>query len=191
MRRVLTSNQQANMVRPVSMEEIKKAMFSIDSGKAPGPDGYNAVFFKQNWEIVGAEVTEAVHSFFTNNQLLKAWNATVVSLIPKTVVPQTMRDFRPISSCNVVYKCISKILVNRIRPMLNHLVGSQQSAFVTDRHIADNILLMQELMRGYHRDNGVPRCALKVDIQNAYVLMAMGFPIQMVKWLMVCVSSPT
>ena len=80
------------------------------------------------------------------------------------------------------------------------LVGEQQSAFVPDRHIADNVLLMQELMRGYHRGDGAARCALKVDIQKAYdsvewsfveqVLVAMNFPAQMIKWIMVCVTTP-
>lgn len=32
----------------------------------------------------------------------------------------------------------------------------------------DNILLMQELVRGHHRDQGLPRCAIKLDLMKAY-----------------------
>ena len=118
--------------------------------------------------------------------LLKVWNNTSISLIPKVVVPQTMKDFRPISCCNVIYKCITKILVSRIKPYLDQLIGKQQSAFIPGRYITDNILLMQEIVRGYHRNNGIGRFALKIDIQKAYdsvewaflkeVLLAMHFP---------------
>lgn len=57
---------------------------------------------------------------------------------------------------------------------------------------------MQELIRGYHRNNGGPRCAIKVDFQKAYdsvewsfvkkVLEAMNFHPTMVDWL--CYFSP-
>lgn len=200
-RRKLSLEQQQEMIRSISANDIKQAMLSVDSSKAPGPDGYNASFFKKNWDIVGADIIAAVSSFFSNNKLLKAWNSTTISLIPKVNVPTTMRDFRPISCCNVIYKCISKILIQRIKPCLNTLVGCWQLAFVIDRHISDNILLMQELMRGYHKETGVPGCALKVYIQKAYdsvewpfvenVLVAMGFPHQMVQWIMLCATTPT
>lgn len=111
-----------------------------------------------------------------------------------------MKDFQPISCCNVTNKCISKVLVNRIKPALNSFVGTQQSAFVPGRHI-DNILLMQELTSGYHREGGVARCALKLDIQKAYdsvdrsflkvVLVAMEFPGGMIELIMTYVSTPT
>lgn len=71
-----------------------------------------------------------------------------------------MKEIRPIACCNVIYKVISKILCARI--------SQSQSAFVHDRSIADNILLMQEIVRGYHKDRGSPRCAIKVDLQKAY-----------------------
>lgn len=100
----------------------------------------------------------------------------------------------------MVYKCISKNLIQKLKPYLSLLIGSQQSAFVAGRYIADNILLMQELMRGYHRNDGIPRCALKVDLQKAYdsvewsyverVLRAMNFPQKMIEWIMLCISTP-
>ena len=93
MRRTLTSEQCTEMCREITVEEIKAAMFSINSMKAPGPDGYSASFFKNNWKVVGSEVTEAIMSFFAKGKLLKAWNSTVVSLIPKIDVPCTMKDF--------------------------------------------------------------------------------------------------
>lgn len=75
-------------------------------------------------------------------------------------VPDTMKDFRPISCCNVLYKCITKIIVNRIKPLLSGLIGCQQSVFVPGHQSGDNILMMQELMQGYHKDGGVGWCDL-------------------------------
>ncbi|XP_052624830.1 uncharacterized protein LOC128132348 [Lactuca sativa] len=45
-----------NMIRVVSDEEIKMAMFDIDDNHAPGPDGYSSKNFKSTWSIVGPEI---------------------------------------------------------------------------------------------------------------------------------------
>ncbi|GJW17457.1 RNA-directed DNA polymerase, eukaryota, reverse transcriptase zinc-binding domain protein [Tanacetum coccineum] len=82
--------------------------------------------------------------------------------------PNKVSDFRPIACCNVLYKCISKILTNRIKDGLSKVISLNQSAFIPGRHIQDNILIAQELLKGYNRKNGAKRCAMKIDIQKAY-----------------------
>ncbi|GJX12117.1 hypothetical protein Tco_0201976 [Tanacetum coccineum] len=158
----------SNMVRTVSDLEIKAAMFDIGDDRAPGPDGFTAAFFKKAWDIVGLKVCEMIKDFFRNGQLLKEINHTFLALIPKVPTPLKINDYRPISCCNIIYKCISKILTNRIIEGIKEVVGINQSSFIPGRSISDNILLTQELMNNYHRNKGAPRCAFKVDIQKAY-----------------------
>ncbi|GKG33552.1 RNA-directed DNA polymerase, eukaryota, reverse transcriptase zinc-binding domain protein, partial [Tanacetum coccineum] len=55
-----------------------------------------------------------------------------------------------------------------IKGALNDIVDVNQSAFIPSRQISDNILLSQELMRGYHRNRGPAKCAFKIDIEQAY-----------------------
>ncbi|XP_052623754.1 uncharacterized protein LOC128129115 [Lactuca sativa] len=189
-----------DMIRVVTDEEIKLAMFDIDDNRAPGPDGYSSKFFKSSWSIVGPDVCKAVREFFWTGKLLKGINATRIVLVPKVEVPRKVSDFRPIACCNTFYKCISKIIVNRIRNCLGDIVSNNQSAFIPGRSILDNILLAQELMVGYKKKRGTPKCTIKIDIQKAYdtvdwdflnrVLQGFGFHPVMVKWIMACVSSP-
>ncbi|GKB02067.1 RNA-directed DNA polymerase, eukaryota, reverse transcriptase zinc-binding domain protein [Tanacetum coccineum] len=65
----LGSEEAYNMTCEVSDEEIKEAMFDIDSNKAPGPDGFTSEFFKKAWDIVGDEVCLAIKEFFRNGKL--------------------------------------------------------------------------------------------------------------------------
>ncbi|KAL2906029.1 hypothetical protein RDABS01_004739 [Bienertia sinuspersici] len=103
---------------PVTDEEIKKALFSIPGSKAPGPDGYNSSFFKATWEVTGREICGAIRDFFHSGKMLKELNCTRISLIPKVSLPNYVTDFRPIACCNTIYKCITKIICNRLKVVL-------------------------------------------------------------------------
>nr|GEW86207.1 hypothetical protein [Tanacetum cinerariifolium] len=62
----ISNGTKNNMVREVSNEEIKSAMFNIGDDRAPGPDGFSSVFFKKSWNIVGEDVCSAIKDFFHN-----------------------------------------------------------------------------------------------------------------------------
>ncbi|KAL0292135.1 UNVERIFIED_CONTAM: Transposon TX1 uncharacterized protein [Sesamum radiatum] len=176
------------------------AVFDIEEDRAPGPDGYSSGFFKAAWPVVGEEITAAVMDFLLRSSLLKQVNATLITLIPKVSAPSLVADFRPISCCNVIYKIITKILVIRIRGILDKLISPSQTAFVPGRSISDNVLLAQELFSGYKQCRLPPRCALKVDLRKAYdtvewdflmaTLQLFGFPSTFNRWIEECVTSP-
>ncbi|KAK4381203.1 hypothetical protein Sango_2990400 [Sesamum angolense] len=133
------------LVQSVTREEIKDAFFDIAEDKAPGPEGYSSGFYKAAWPVIGEEVVKAILEFFTTGRLLKQVNTTILALIPKVRVPSLVSDFRPISCCNVLYKVITKITVQRLRSVLDKMISPSQNAFVPGRSIGDNILLAQEM----------------------------------------------
>ena len=197
----LNDSQSAAMGGAVTEDEIKEVFWSLKGNKAPGPDGYNVSFFKDAWGVVGKDVVLAIKSFFSSGELLKQTNSTTIALVPKLPNPDCVGDYRPISCCNTIYKCISKILANRIKRVLPDLIDPVQSVFVPGRRIADNIFLSQEVLRGYHRVSKDPRCAMKIDIMKAYdnvrweflfdILEAMGFPSIFIGWIKACVTTPS
>ena len=123
-------------------EEIKDVLFQMQDLKAPGPDGFPALFYKQLWPTVRNDVIKAVISFFTVGSMPKEVNSSLIVLIPKLSNPSSVNHYRPISLCNVVYKIISKILVKKLRPLLDKLVSPSQSAFIPNRWIAENQIIV-------------------------------------------------
>lgn len=83
------------MVRSVTNEEVKSAMFSIGDNQAPGPDGFTSSFYKNAWDIVGNDVCVAVRDFFRNGKLLQQVNHTIISFVPKVTTPSGINDYRP------------------------------------------------------------------------------------------------
>jgi hypothetical protein len=111
-----------------------------------------------------------------------------------------INHYRPISLCNTTYKIISKLLVDRLRGVLPRLISLAQSAFIPGRWIAENQLIVQEILHSFKKrkvKGGF--VALKLDLQKAYdrvswsflklVLQHFGFSPIFIGWIMECISS--
>jgi len=66
---------------------------------------------------------------------------TLIVLILKEEIPATFKQFHPISLYNVIYKIIIKMLVNRLRPILDDLISSLQSSFISGCSTTNNALV--------------------------------------------------
>ncbi|KAJ6882043.1 hypothetical protein NC651_028604 [Populus alba x Populus x berolinensis] len=183
----------------IKNDEINKALFSIPDDNALGSDGYSSLFFKRSWGIFGSDFFAGMKYFFEFSTLPRCVNATRIALVLKIKNHLTMNDFRPIFCCNVMYKCISKVIMSRLQLILLDVMGFSHTAFVYERHILDVILLTQELMHNYHLPDTMSRCALKINIKKAFETINWEFillglrtievPSSMIRWIEVCMST--
>ena len=74
---------------------------------------------------MGGDVVNAIMRFFQIGYLIPALNSTIVALVLKCRNPNSMIEFRPISCCLVIYKCITKILANRLQRFLPDIIGKK------------------------------------------------------------------
>ena len=84
-------------------------------GKAPGPDGFLVEFFQEFWDIINHDLLDVVQESYSNKEMVRALNATFLVLILKKEEANQLDFFRPISLCNVVYKIVTKLLVERLK----------------------------------------------------------------------------
>lgn len=111
-----------------------------------------------------------MQTFFEIGHLNSDMNRTQITLIPKVPNPENLEQFRPINLCNFVYKIISKVMTNRLKPLLPNLIAEEQSAFVGERQIQDNILIVREVLHKLRTREGKSKfqVVLKLDMQKAY-----------------------
>lgn len=138
--------------------------------------------------------------FFESGRLLREVNAIVLTLIPKVKCPGNVTEFRPIACCNVIYKCITKLLCLRIKEVLPELIAENQGAFIQGRFISHNIMICQDMVRDYGRKKSSPGVIIKMDMKKAYdsidwsflkqMLMVLRFPEKFIELIMVCVETP-
>lgn len=129
--------------------------------------------------------------FFLKGFLPKGLNSTILALVPKTEEAKVMKDYRPISCCNVLYKIISKLIANRLKGVLPKCISLNQSAFIKERLLMENVLLATKIVKDYHREDISPRFAMMIDISKAFdsvqwsfllsTLKALGIPEKFIK----------
>ncbi|XP_072064306.1 uncharacterized protein [Arachis hypogaea] len=157
------------LVEPVTSEEVKRAVMTMSSFKAPGPNGFQAIFYKEFWDSLSNDVCRLVKRAFEGEPLNAAIFDTLIVLIPKVEVPSSLREFWPISLCNVIYKIVTKVLVNRFRPFLSEIIGPLEGGFIPGRGTTENIIIAQEIMhfmRNTKSRKGT--MAFKIDLEKAY-----------------------
>ena len=198
----LTSQDYTILNKAFSAKEVEKAVRDMGSFKAPGPNGFQPIFYQRCWETVGDSVVRFATLFFETGKLPEDTNDALVVLIPKVAKPESFTQFRPISLCNVLFKIITKAMVGRLKGIMKKLIGPAQSSFIPARLSADNIVVVQEAVHSMRRKNGRKGwMLLKLDLEKAYdrlrsdfledTLRAAGLSEAWVGRVMECVSGPS
>ncbi|GKV27606.1 hypothetical protein SLEP1_g36762 [Rubroshorea leprosula] len=188
------------LISSFSEEEIKNAVWDCDSSKSPGPDGFNFNFVKCMWEDLKTEIVGFIREFQDQGRLVRGSNASFITLIPKVENPQRIEEYRPISLIGVMYKIIAKLLANRLRKVLDKVIGEQQMAFIEGRQLVDGVVIANEVIDEAKRKKK-SSFLFKVDFEKAYdkvcwdfldyMLMRLGFCNTWRMWIQECLQSST
>lgn len=129
----------------------------------------------------------------------KPLNVTNIVLIPKILNPSNLKNFKPISLCNVLYKVITTMIVNWLKYVISKCINNSQSAFTLGRLIFDNVLVAYEILHTIWQKRMGKKgfMAVKSDMNQAYdrvewqfikeVMIQMGFIESWVSMVMKCV----
>lgn len=103
-------------------------------------------------------------------------NHTLLTLIPKVLEPSRPSKFRPIALCNVIYKIITKVIANRIKPILPEIISCNQASFITGQNATDNAIILQEAVHSMNSMTGTKRfMVIKLDLAKAYDKLEWSF----------------
>ena len=191
----------STLMREFQAMEVEKALKQMHPLMAPGPDGMPPLFYHHFWPTIKSIVIHTALDFLNHGVSPPKFHDTHIVLIPKTKNPKKVTDYKPISLCNVAYKIASKAVANRMKPVLQEIIGENQSAFVAERLITNNILVAHEMMNhiSKKRKGKCGEMAIKLDMSKAYdraeweclkqIMMKLGFHMKWINTVMSCVSS--
>eukprot|EP00253_Pinus_taeda_P017362 PITA_17362 len=195
----ISSSMNRSLEAEINKEEVKKALFDMDPDKAPGPDGFSARFLQVCWPIIEKDLFKMIQKSQNSQKIGGSTNSAFLALIPKEKGANNFSRFRPISLCNIGYKLITKIIVNRLKPILPRIIPENQGGFIQGRQIMDNFTLVQEAIHSslLRKEQGM---VIKLDLANAFdrvnhsfllkVMCKFGFGTNFINWVQACISEP-
>ena len=124
-------------------------------------------FFWHFFDLFGKDIYDAVEETRVQAKINEVLNSTYLTCIPKKNRPDTFNNFRHISLCNLLYKIVSKIIAERLKPLLGNAIFGEMFAFLLDRKITDAVGIFQECLHSVkiQKNNVV---FLKLDLLKAY-----------------------
>lgn len=179
---IIDSSLMQSAFKPISGLDVKSTIFGMGALKAPGIDDLPAGFYQKHWNTVHQRVIQFVLDSFAGKTDIAGINETLLVLIPKLENPGSLSHFRPISLCSVIYKTITKIIADRIQPLIPLLIGPNQCSFIPGRQINDNIIIAQEITHSMKTKTGKKGLvAIKIDLEKAYDRLWWGFVVDTLK----------
>lgn len=140
----------------------------------------------------------AVKHFENSAFFERGCNASFLALIPKINSPITFGDYRPIILLNSLYKVIAKVLANRLKTVIDSVVGPEQTAFIEGRNILDGPLIVSEII-SWAKKVKRRTMVFKIDFEKAFdsiswpfldeVMMQMNFGSKWRRWIRSCLDS--
>ena len=152
----------------LSAEECPQILKTFSNGKSLGEDGFTSEFYVQFFELLAPDLLKSLNAAYFHGEMSVSQRRGVITLIPKEDSNLLeLTNWRPITLLNVDYKIASKALASRIKTVLPALIHSDQSGFMKDRFIGQNIRLINDILEQTKLQN-VSGILLQLDFRKAF-----------------------
>ena len=136
---VLSENESAALDAEITEGELKTQIFKSGLNKSPGPDGFTNEFYRILWFKIKTLLLNLMRHFFEHKHIRQNHLMGIITCIPKgDKLRNKLKNWRPITLLNSIYKFYSGIWANRIKKKLPKLIGNSQTGFVQNRFIGEN-----------------------------------------------------
>lgn len=148
--------------------ECTKVLKTFKNNKSPGSDGLTAEFYKFFWIDIRKFIMESFEYSFETGSLSVDQRSGILTLIPKKDKDRTfLANWRPLSILNFDYKLLAKIIAHRMKTYLPKLIDPDQTGYVNNRYIGENLRLIADIIL-YTNLKNHPGLLLLVDFEKAF-----------------------
>ena len=189
----LSNEDSARCEGQITKEEIFTALRDMENNRSPGPDGLTKEFYCTFKDILIEPLLKVIQNAFTEGHLSETQKLSYITLICKDPDnSESVKNYRPISLLNLDYKIISKVITNRVKSVVEHIVHPDQTCAVPGRTIFDNLHLMRNII-DYCEQKQAPVAFISLDQEKAFdrvnykflfqTLSAYNFGPSLIRWI--------
>ena len=155
--------------------ELGFALKNMKNNKSPGLDGFTVEFFKFFWTDIGHFILQSLNYGYRNGSLSITQKQGVITCIPKQNKSQiNLKNWRPISLLNVIYKLASAVISNRLKKVLDNIINENQKGFIAGRFLGENVRLIYDVLFESKKQN-LPGLLLSIDFEKAFDTVSWKF----------------
>jgi len=171
----LSNEESKQLEGPITLSEASYVLKNMANNKSPGSSGFSIDFYKVFWPKLGTFVCRALNHAFDSGKLSITQCQGIITCIPKGDKPrQFLKNWRPITLLNTVYKIGSGSIANRLKQHINKLINNDQTGFIKGRFIGENTRLIYDILK-YTEENNIPGLLLLIDFEKAFDSLSWRF----------------
>uniref|UniRef100_A0A670II53 Reverse transcriptase domain-containing protein n=1 Tax=Podarcis muralis TaxID=64176 RepID=A0A670II53_PODMU len=178
-KKYILEEDRTELNKEITINEIKEAISRMKTGKAPGPDGLSAKYYKILEEHLAPVLKDVINNIFQGGKTPASWKEAYITLIPKTEKDKTdIKNYRPISLLNNDYKIFADIMASRLKKLLTKYIHKDQMGFLPNRHQKENVRHILNIIEYLDMRIDVPAALIFIDAEKAFDNVSWEFLLQ-------------
>jgi len=151
--------------RPITREEIEKAVNNLKNNKSPGPDGVLAEMLKNALGTILPFLESLFNQIFNSGEYPELWTGAIIVPLHKSGDKNVPNNYRGVSLLSILGKVFAQILNRRLSNWAedNHKIVEEQGGFRAGHSTADNIFVLYGIVQRY-----LTKHVCFVDFQKAF-----------------------
>jgi len=129
-----------------SVFEVELAIEKLNNNKSPGIDQIPAEMIKAGCRTIRCEIRKLIISIWNEEELPDEWKESIIVPIYKKRDKTDCNNYRGISLLPTTYKVLSNILLSRLIPYAEEVIGDHQCGFRRNRSTTDNIFSIRQIL---------------------------------------------
>ena len=132
-------------------------------------------FLKTFWKQLGYFVLRSLNLGFHKGEFSITQRQGLITCIPKEdKAKNLLKNWRPLTLLDVVYKIASGAIANRLKTVLDILIDKDQTGFIKGRFIGENTRLIYDIMN-FTEHNDIPGLLVLIDFEKAFDSLSWSF----------------
>ena len=150
-------------------QDIVSSIWSLKTGKSPGPDGLTSEFFKFTCTEIAPYLRDIFNAIFNSGEFPASWGESIICPIHKKGSRKNPNYYRAVSLISVISKLFTLVLNKRLMEWSqeNDIIDEAQAWFRAGYSTIDNLFTLQGIAQKYLTRTGGRFYCLFIDFSKA------------------------
>ena len=164
----LSEDEKQSCEGEITEGELYEALKTCNKNRSPGNDGLPAEFYDTFWVDIKKHLVNSINMGYNKGELSTTQKQGIITLIPKKDKSNVLlKNWRPLTLLNQDYKLATKVIASRIKKVLEKIVHHDQTGFIKNRYIGENIARILDIMN-YTEEEDIPAILVMIDFEKAF-----------------------